>query len=251
MRYTNQFRRFDPLKGDVPSFPFFGHLRQIAVNARRILKGRTVAELHSAAQVIDRAIDRHIAAISRENKRSGGDAIDRSDFDDVRLFMRVSDHIKFKSNDDFPDGNFPQYCAVLSLWQLIDAIDVAGMIPGTTPNAERDPYEAAEYALQAMQAFCIGNEWQIVDGWKRLSAKGTSVIKKQSEAGKKAAEKSHHIHHEMQKHAIALYFSNYSDWSVKKAAPHVVDEMKQKFKCSPITVAKWIYAEKKKRKKQT
>jgi hypothetical protein len=116
MRYTNQFKRFDPLKGNVPGLPFFGHLRQIAGNARRVLKGRTVAELHSAAQVIDSAIDSYIKKISKENKLSGGESINRSDFDDVRLFMRVRESIQIGDNQDFPDGNFAQYCAVLSLW---------------------------------------------------------------------------------------------------------------------------------------
>ena len=192
MRYTNQFRSFDPLKGDVPYFPFFGHLRQIAVNARRVLKGRTVAELHSAARFIDRAIDRHIAAISKENKRNGGESINRNDSDDARWFMRVRNDINFADNRDFPVGNFAQYCAVLSLWQLMDAMQLAGLIPGEKPNAECDPYEVAEYVLQAMQVFSIGNEWQIVDDWKRISKKGASVIQKQSADAKAAHFRSKH-----------------------------------------------------------
>jgi hypothetical protein len=64
--YFGQFKRFDPLKGKLPDFPF-SLLPMIAFRARALLKSRTIDQIESVAKAIDFAIYCHFDEI-KENE---------------------------------------------------------------------------------------------------------------------------------------------------------------------------------------
>jgi len=248
MRYTTQFNDFDPLTGIIPSHLLGGHLREISDRARSVLKGRTVKELDSAAQFIDWVIDVHIEELGDGVESGDGELPERSDHHDVEWFKQCAGKLSFSNNKDFANGNYNHYFAVLALWLVIDALTSVGSTPTQYPAPKPDLSEATEYAIQAMEAICIADEWDIVSYWHRRSEGPIRAVKKQSEAGTKAAKTKHEKDnlYEWRKLAIEQYHSDkYKGWTIPDAAVPIAEAVGY----SEHAVIRWLRADKYKHKK--
>jgi transposase len=65
----------------------------------------------------------------------------------------------------------------------------------------------------------------------------------------KAGVASHVRDNELRKIGVALYFAEFTGLSIKEAAKRIGNH--KSVNRSPFTVAKWLYEEKRKQKKQT
>lgn len=250
MHYGNQFKRFNPFKGVVPDNPFLQHLNDIVVRARKILRGRTAGELHQAAKAVDWMIDCCVEPCGDEANSLGIKLSDlRDHYGDAYWFKEGYGGYDYSEFDGFKEGKAYEFFAVLALWKAIDALEYCGKLLPKSPHASISTSLAGACSIQAMEAICEAECLERFDGWRKkikIAAEPTdeAIQKKVSLAKEMAAVMGHATHYGQQLTAIQLFLEKHQNKSVQQAASIIAPVVNSTQK----TVAKWLYAHKKKEK---
>ena len=224
MFFFQQFETFDPVSGEVPSYPF-PNLPVIASRARAVLHCYTSSNLDwrakeriiSIAKRVNQEIDQHFDDIKfmeierlREQagvlESMGGDPewppneddleiqtwVNTSEVDALKSILEKRDLFGFFQDpppkpEEYPEGKDYELFAVLSLWMLADALRYL--------NESRHGLSVAgDYALKAMDAVCYAEhlreaEWLVSYAEKQGDAKLIEALKgQQSEIQKNKSE---------------------------------------------------------------
>jgi hypothetical protein len=235
MGFYRQFETLDPLTGSVPAYPF-AQLPNIAFRARLLLRGRTSAQLNSAAWSLDWCIDQYFETEESDYLRRAT-AHDRPNYatkdntSELQVLRECIDWFLPDDSPEFPDGKKHEYVAVLALWRVADAINwlnektrpttgipeidkLSASLPAelTVENPAVRERAAADCALEAMDAVCWAEHLQTIDAAKseieslRVAAKSASAgaetldieqaKQMRSDAARRAALKKHRGNHE-------------------------------------------------------
>ncbi len=179
MSFYQQFRTFDPITGTVPISPF-EELRDIAQRARSLLKGRSIEECESAAEIIDWMIDDFFET---DQSLHGEQATERGDLSEVSALRQCLDSWSVVDDPTSPLAKTHEYFAVLALWMIADALEWAhrglkalrnripsdAHDPAHSPNLAQDqsPHVddhvidlclAGRYAIKAMDAVAYAEQ---------------------------------------------------------------------------------------------
>jgi len=155
--YYRQFDFFDPINEELPEYPF-SQLPSIAYRARKILRGRSLDQIKSAASTIDWFIDEYFdnakdilvrqilekgsyelgyLRYEDRNEKGVNELLDnwpsgadepapfipsRENTSSFEALSECIDSYVIEDDADFPNAKQYEYFAVLSLWHLADCI---------------------------------------------------------------------------------------------------------------------------------
>lgn len=214
MYFFKQFETFDPVSGDVPSYPF-AYLPAIASRARALLRcgvaygGDWGAKemIISIAKRIDEELDQYFDDIKymeierlREQagllESMGGDPEwppneddleiqtwgNTSEVDALKSILEKRDYWPFSvpratESHEYPEGKDHELFAVLSLWMLADA-------RGYLNESKHGLSIAGEYALKAMDSVCYAEhlreaQWLVSYAEKQSGINLAEALKEQ------------------------------------------------------------------------
>lgn len=171
MFFFQQFEKFDPLSGDVPSHPF-SYLPEIAYRARALLQYRTAEQITSIAKMINERVDgyfsdlKYSAILELKEKLA-------SDEDTFALFFEwdggTVENGKWLFKDDMEDELDIQTSAntseVDALKTIIENRGSWGYFIGTETVDEGYP-EGKDYEL-----FAVLSLWLLADAMERMNDK--------------------------------------------------------------------------------
>jgi hypothetical protein len=168
MGFYKQFETFDPLEENVPAYPFDNRLPEISRRARRLLSGRTKAEIISAAHAADWFIEQFF-----ETEKEV-DAVGRHGATEFFALMNSIDNYDLDDDDEFPNGTHEEYFAVLALWKVADA--VSALKPGWMFSIRATAEGLGDPALLAATETAIRSTREVQNLTTQYSIAGTAAL---------------------------------------------------------------------------
>lgn len=169
---------------------------------------------------------------------------------DSWLFWKKGDAVP----EECPEGKDYEFFAVLSLWQVADALETL-----TTNRSKHSTAIAADYAIKAIDAVCHAEhlrevefsvhyakttkEKEIVEVFRRQQVELQQQIKQERSANAKALNVHRHTHNHAAKHLVLEEWEKDPSafFSTEKAGLHFADWLETKgFQLQPRTVTSWI-----------
>lgn len=261
MSYFRQFEQSNPLTFCPPAEPL-ATLPEIAARARRLLTERTLAQVieiaESADWMIDSAVEEAVEAAASEEDGVEPERHERSDamwLDGCIDYYDLATDLENGSSRDY------EYFSVLALWKVVDAVlalhpadegQISPLSVVAVPSSSQIA-AAADSAVAAMEAVCIGERRQLIghltNVWRKHPSQfggapapstDEQVRQKISVQARKAAIRKHADDYAMRARAIELYKTRRYP-SVEAAAQAIAPQVCK----SPRTVARWLYDERK------
>lgn len=174
MYFTNPFRYFDPEKGPAPGH-FSGAFEQIAGRARRILQSRNGAAILRAWAAIrwmfengavrEKKWDNLVRMMENVESVEDDYGIDPALDSDVALLLACREHVTISDYENFPNGTWPEYFAVLALAFIglasDDEVEFSKRSGGRQESRDMALCENLGYwAIDAMEALSVAESLQ-------------------------------------------------------------------------------------------
>jgi hypothetical protein len=252
MPYEGQFKRIDPLHGNLTDVV---GVAAIARRARALLTSRSTGEMEAAAQYIDLLLGQAWSEqAASANAASGVIQPPDEDIHEAQVLAEVFNVYEAEENPEFREGQAYEYMAVLALRHAIDAsLYIEGVYATRPPwgltewpegseemkariiESHRDPVfrleRTARHALEALEAVCLAERLYRplapeMTGLAKQAHLGETIrladVMAEGRAKKKISAqasingaKAHTENHRMKEEAFAWYIEHRAEFRYK------------------------------------